>query len=63
MIGLIITIAIVGLVVYLVTTFIPMPDVFRKAIYIVCAVGLLLYLLYAFGLWDGALGGRPVRLR
>jgi hypothetical protein len=62
-ISLIVTIAIMGLVVYLVTTFIPMPAPFKKAIYVVAAVGLLFYLLYAFGLWDGQLGGRPVRLR
>lgn len=53
MIELIVTIAIVGLVVYLITTFIPMPAQFQKAIYIVAAVGLLLYLLSAFGLWSG----------
>lgn len=58
MISVIVTIAIVGLVVYLITTFIPMPPQFHKAIYIVAAVGLLLYLLYAFGLWNGFEGGR-----
>lgn len=53
MIELIVTIALVGLVVYLITTFIPMPAQFAKAIYVVAAVGLLLYLLSAFGLWNG----------
>lgn len=53
MISVIISIALVGLIVYLVTTFIPMPPQFQKAIYIVCAVGLLLYLLNYFGLWSG----------
>jgi len=62
MISLIVTIALVGLIVYLVTAFIPMPPQFQKAIYIVASVGLLLYLLYAFGLWNG-FDGRPLRLR
>lgn len=53
MISLIVTIALVGLVVYLVTTFIPMPPPFRAAILIIAGVGLLLYLLSFFGLWDG----------
>lgn len=53
MISLIVTIAIVGLIVYLITTFIPMPAQFQKAIYVVAAVGLLLYLLSALGLWNG----------
>ena len=43
MISLIVSIAIVGLIVYLVTTLIPMPAPFQRAIYIVAAVGLLLY--------------------
>jgi sulfite exporter TauE/SafE len=53
MISLIVSIALVGVIVYCLTTFIPMPAPFQKAIYIVASVGLLLYLLQYFGLWNG----------
>lgn len=53
MITLIVTIAVVGLLVWLVTTLIPMPPQFRTAIYAVAGVCLLLFLLRYFGLWDG----------
>lgn len=54
MISIIVAIAVAGLIVYLITTFIPMPPQFQKAIYVVAAVGLLLYILSALGLWHGA---------
>lgn len=60
MIEIIIAIALVGLVVYLITTFIPMPAQFQRAIYVVAGVALLLYLLSALGLWHGFHG---IRLR
>jgi uncharacterized protein YhhL (DUF1145 family) len=62
MISIIVSIAIVGLVVYLVTTLIPMPAQFHKAIYIAAAVCLLLYILSALGLWGGfgTTGGRGI---
>ena len=53
MIEVIVTIALLGLLVYLITTLIPMPPQFHKAIYIVAGVCLLLYLLHVFGLWKG----------
>jgi hypothetical protein len=53
MIEILATIALVGLFVYLVTSYIPMPAAFSNAIYIVAVVGLLFYLLWAFGLWHG----------
>ena len=43
-----IIIAIVGVIVWGVTS-LPMPQPFRTAIYVVCAVGLLLYLASYFG--------------
>jgi predicted membrane channel-forming protein YqfA (hemolysin III family) len=52
MIGIILTIAILGLVVYLVTTFIPMPPPFKTVIYVIAVVLLLLYVLSAFGALD-----------
>lgn len=55
MITLIISIALVGLVVWAVTTYIPMPPPFKAAIYVLATVGLLLYLLNYFGVWHGDL--------
>lgn len=50
MIGLIVVIAVTGLLVWAITTLIPMPEPFRKAIYVVAVVILVLYILQAFGL-------------
>lgn len=52
MISIIVAIAVIGALVYIVTL-IPMPDIFRKVIYVIACLGLLLYCLSAFGLWDG----------
>jgi hypothetical protein len=52
MLTLILTIAIVGLVVWFITTYIPMPAAFRTAIIAIAALFLLLYVLGAFGLID-----------
>lgn len=49
MISLILLIAIAGLIVWAVTTFIPMPQPFKLAIYAVAGLCLLLYLLNVFG--------------
>lgn len=53
MISIIVTIALVGLVVYLITTFIPMSPKYQKGIHIAAAVCLVFYLLRYFGLWTG----------
>ncbi len=45
LIHLIVVIAAVGLIVWLITTYIPMPDVFKKVIYVVCAIALIILLL------------------
>lgn len=50
MISLIITIAIVGLIVYLVETYVPMPQPFKIAIRVVVILCLILYLVQLFGL-------------
>ena len=50
MISLIVTLAIVGLIVWLVTAYIPMPEVFKKVIYVVAVVCVLLFVLRAFGI-------------
>lgn len=53
LVSIVIAIALVGLVCWAVTYFIPMPDKFKTAIYVVCGVGLLLWLLSVFGMWNG----------
>jgi hypothetical protein len=52
MIGLILTIALLGLVVWLITTYIPMPQPFKTIILVIAAVILLLYLVQVFGIVD-----------
>ena len=52
MISLVIVLAVVGFIVYLVTTYIPMPPIFRTVIYVVVAILLLLYLMRVFGFND-----------
>jgi hypothetical protein len=51
MITILITIALVGLVAWALTYFIPMPDKFKTLIYVVAAVFMLLYVLSAFGVY------------
>lgn len=53
MIALIVTIALVGLLVWALTALVPMPPQFQTLIYVVCVIGLALYALRAFGLWRG----------
>lgn len=53
LISIVMTIAIVGLVVWLITRFIPMPAQFKTAIYVVAGVLLLFYVLAALGLYNG----------
>jgi sulfite exporter TauE/SafE len=50
LIGLIVAIAVLGLIVWAITTLIPMPEPFKRAIYVVAVVILVLYVLAAFGL-------------
>ncbi len=52
MIALIIVLALVGLIVYLITTYIPMPPIFKTVIYVIVAVCLILYLMQVFGIAD-----------
>ncbi len=52
MIGLIITLAIVGLLVYLIETFIPMAAPFKTVIRIIVVVCLILWLLRVFGVMN-----------
>lgn len=52
MIGLLVWIALVGLIVYAIVTFIPMPAPFKQIIIVVAVVVVLLYLLQVFGISD-----------
>lgn len=49
MIELILVLALVGLLVYLITTYIPMPEPFKTVILVVAAVCVILYLVRLFG--------------
>lgn len=50
LIELIILIAIVGLIVWMVTTLIPMPPEFQRIIIVLAIVGVLFYILRMYGL-------------
>jgi predicted membrane channel-forming protein YqfA (hemolysin III family) len=52
MIALILTLALLGLVVWLITTYIPMPAPFKTIIFIVAGICVVLYLMTAFGIVD-----------
>jgi predicted membrane channel-forming protein YqfA (hemolysin III family) len=52
MIGLILAIALAGFLVYLVTTYIPMPQPFKMAIYVIVVIVLILYVMRVMGIAD-----------
>lgn len=52
MIALIITIAVVGLLVWLICTYIPMSPGYKRAIQIIAIVCIVIYLLKVLGLFD-----------
>jgi hypothetical protein len=54
-ITLIITLAIIGFLLWLVLTYVPMPEPFKRIILIIVVFAVVLWLLYGFGL----LGGGP----
>jgi Co/Zn/Cd efflux system component len=56
MIQLIVVIALAGLFVWAVTSLVPMPEQFRKAILVVAVVAVVLYALSFFGLLDADWG-------
>jgi len=55
---LLVILAVVGLVAYLLTTFIPMPPPIVKLIWVVAVIACLLIVCNAFGVFDG--GGRSL---
>ena len=52
MIGLLLMLALVGLIVYLIITFIPMPVVVRTVILVFTAIFMIMYLLNVIGFRD-----------
>ena len=52
MIALILTLALVGFLVYLIVTYIPMPAPFKNVIIVIVVVLLVLYLLRVLGVAD-----------
>ncbi len=61
LVGILITIALVGLIVWALTYFIPMPEKFKTLIYVIAGIVVLLYVLNAFGIYSLPLGSsRPL---
>ena len=52
MIELIIYVALVGFLVYAITTYVKMPDIFKYVIYAIAAVALVYLVMRAFGISD-----------
>lgn len=52
MIMLVLVLALVGFLVYLVTTYIPMPAPFKTVMYVIVAVVLILYVMRVLGIGD-----------
>lgn len=52
MLSLILTLALVGLIVWLIVTYIPMPAPFRTVILVVVAICLIIWLMGMFGIGD-----------
>ena len=52
MIHLILILALVGFIVWAITTYIPMPAIFKTGIYVIVAVFMILYLMQVLGIQD-----------
>lgn len=59
-VGLIVVLAVIGLVAWAVTTFIPMPGNIQTLIVVVCGIVALLYVLSAFGVLGGGVASLEV---
>jgi hypothetical protein len=56
LITVLVVIALVALIVWALTTFLPIDPKFKQLIIVVAIVFLLLYILKALGLWSGSFG-------
>lgn len=61
MIQLIVEIGLLGLLVWAVQTIIPMPEPFKKVIFVIAVVCLAYIVLNAFGLWPASFGHLQAR--
>ena len=52
MLSLILTLALVGFIVYLITTYIPMPQIFKTGILVVVAILVIIWLMQVLGVGD-----------
>lgn len=52
MIALILTLALVGFIVWAITTYIPMPPIFKTGIYVIVAICIIVYLMRVLGVGD-----------
>jgi hypothetical protein len=52
MITLILTLAIIGFIVWMLTTYVPMAEPFRVIIYFIAAVAVIFVVMRAFGIGD-----------
>lgn len=53
MISIVVTLAVIGLVLWLIETYIPMDAGIKRLIHIVAVVAVVLWLLQVFGVWSG----------
>lgn len=53
LISVVVVLALLGLCVWLIEKYVPMPEIFHTAIRIVVVVGVVLYLLTWLGVWRG----------
>ena len=58
---LIITLAVIGFLMWLLLTYVPMPEPFKKIIVVIVVFAVVLWLLYGFGLLGG--GGPVIRVK
>jgi hypothetical protein len=59
MISLFLSIALMGLIVYLIVTYIPMPAPFKQIIVVIALIFLILYLMRVLGILDIPIGTIP----
>lgn len=60
LISLIVLLVVLGVIWYLVTTYIPMPAPMKTVITVICVIALCLLLLQVFGIGDFRVG-RPIQ--
>ena len=52
MLSLILSLALIGFIVYLITTYIPMPAIFKTGIYVIVAIVVIVWLMGVLGVSD-----------